>query len=250
MNRCRSLTPVLIIAAMIGGILVMAAGCNKKEDPVVRSYKISGTIYYDCAKKPYAGQMLELVHYTSTSANSFSSKIQTVTDQFGHFSFIYTNDKGGDYFSNEYQVFTKNYNGARKLLISRIPGSGSLDVGNLYVENKVKLFVDIKVGMNKGGISDTLFFGISESDYHYITPIINTADLYEFNAPARLYNDNMQFSANSFFFAIGREAYLDNFTALTDNNTVQASHLVYESKYFSLQDCAQQHIVDTVRVEL
>ncbi len=253
MNRYRSLIPVLMIAAVTGGVLVMGVtGCAKKEEPAIHSYKISGTVYYDCAKKPYAGQTLELIHYTSTTANSFSGGAQTVTDNFGRFSFTYTDSKGDGYFTNEYQVFAKNYFGSKKLLISRIPGTGDLDVGNLYVGNKIKLFVDIKAGYNKNEITDTLFFGISETEYHYITPIVSTGDLYEFNAPPRLYNDNSSsFSTNSFLFAIGREAYMNNFTALFDNS-IQASYLVYKSEYLSAPDCAiQQHnIVDTVRVEL
>lgn len=250
MNRYHSLIPVLMIAAMAGGMVVTGiTGCAKKEDPIIHSYKISGTVYYDCAKKPYAGQPLELIHYTSTTANSFSEGIQTVTDDFGQFSFTYTDSKGDGYFTSEYQIFAKNYNGSKKLLISRIPGTGNLNVGDLFAGNKIKLFVDVKVGLKKSGMADTLFFGISESEYHYITPLVNVANLYEFNAPARLYHNDKPFTTSSFFFAIGQEAYNNNFSTMSDQS-IQASYLVYKSEYLTGLDCAMPQYVDTVRVEL
>ncbi len=248
MKRYYSLMHMLLMAAVAGGISTGISGCAKKEEPEVSTHKISGTVYYDCAKKPYAGQLLELVHYTSATSDAFSGVVKTITDDFGRFTFNYSKSGGDNSFTDEYQIFTNDSSGGKKLLISRIPGTNSLDIGNLYTYNKIKLFVDIKAD-SVSTMTDTLFFGISESSYYYMSPIVSSREIYTFDAPARLYSDKQPFSTASFFFAIGRKSYLNNFTASSDQIS-QTSNVVYESEYLSMADCISQQHLDTVRVAL
>ncbi len=247
----RKNTPVGRCVAFIAGLVILAlGGCTKEDELPERSVKITGTVYYDCKHEPFANQPLELVHATSTTANFFSEGIHTITDANGHFEITYTNTAADGYFTDEYQLFVADNKGGQKMLVSRIPGIGNVNLGDLYVAQKVRLFVDIQSSSPndlKVKLNDTLYFGIGSDRYHYITPVTPTSGYYEFDAPPVIYAVHQSVSLGNFYFAIGWDSYREQFMA-SEMNLYAPSIIREEFRYTT--DCLLQDLVDTVRIHL
>jgi len=123
--------------------------------------------------------------------------------------------------------------------MSRIPGKQDAAVGDLYANNKIRIFVKV-AAENSQSPEDTLFFGLSASDYHALCPIKSMEDEFEFNANVQLYSSMNQFNVNSFTYAVGYEAYSKSF------QTAAAG----KAQVLSNADCNSQRVVDTVRIVL
>jgi len=218
-------------------IFISIVACKKEENSKA-IYTIKGKVYENCTKIPFAYRQLQLVHFTNTGDCHQDAPV-TTTDAFGRFFFTYSETCDNQSFTDEYQIIIASGADKGRVLISRIPGKMDLTLGDLFADNKISIFIDIYTDREHES-TDTLYFGINAADYYTLNPIHPVQDVYSFNANEQLYTNMNRFNTNTFFYAIGYEAYKQGF-----QSTAAA-----KSEVLSNADCSTSKLVDTIRVSL